>query len=127
MEVSVDSIRAIAAYKAKCTPARISATFTTLLTPMQNAYATAATAAYLLEQATKATIQGLTGLPTPVESIDFPSYYSFARWVLKKQRRFPGGPQITAEVSRKRTEWISRGLSSTVLEAITTQMGVPIS
>jgi hypothetical protein len=121
--MSMNAVRAIAAYNAKLVPANVAADLTAQLPDMQATYASSATALYTLEGNVKGALQALEPGVT-IESVEYPFYYAFAKKIYRMKRRFPGGHILALEVDRYKTVWTARGLNTTALAAIVTMMGV---
>lgn len=113
----MNAVKAAARYVAKLIPANVALDFTTALATMQASYADSATDMFTLE----GTVKGVLALditPTPIPTTDFPGYYSFAKQLYRKARRFPGGPQFTNEVTYLVTTYTARGFRGTALASI---------
>jgi hypothetical protein len=119
----MNAIRAAAAYRTKLVPANVAEDLTTQKPTMVAAYSASATALYNLENQVKGTLSALApGIV--IETVEFPFYMAYAKWIYRKMRRFPGGAQLTHEVDRYKTIWTARGLNATALLAINGAMGV---
>lgn len=110
----MDAVKAAARYAAKLVPSQVKEDFTAQLATMNAAYAGSATDMYNLENVVKGVLQ-LIVAPTPIPTTDFPLYYSFGKQIYRKMRRFPGGPQLTAEIGYLTVTYTARGLSATAL------------
>ena len=118
----MDPISASARYNAKLVPADISAILTVLLPTMQPAYGVSATAAANTEALVKGVLSGIT-VPAPIPTPDYAIYYAFARQIVKKARRFPGGPGLTTEIGYLVTTYTARGCSAPALASIVVALG----
>jgi len=113
----MNAIKAAARYAAKLIPANVALDFTTALATMQSNYADSATDLFTLEGIIKG-ILNLDITPAPIPTTDFPGYYSFAKQLFRKMRRFPGGPQLANEATYLQTTYAARGFRVTALESI---------
>jgi hypothetical protein len=118
----MNPIRAALAYDTKLTAAGTEALLVALKPAMVVAYGTSAVAAYALENQVKGVLE-LVVAPAPIPTPDYPIYYAFARQILRKSRRFPGGPGLTTEIGYLITTYTARGCNAAALAAIKVAMG----